>query len=66
VPASRLLLIQKPVSLLRFISIDFFNHSGATTMADPSNRFNVDTLASIMALLAVLLIRAGLVKAIPW
>jgi hypothetical protein len=35
-------------------------------MADPSNRFNVDTLASIMALLAVLLIRAGLVKAIPW
>lgn len=48
------------------MSIDFFNHSGATTMADPSNRFNVDTLASIMALLAVLLIRAGLVKAIPW
>jgi hypothetical protein len=35
-------------------------------MADSSKRFNVDTLASIMALLAVLLIRAGLVKAIPW
>jgi hypothetical protein len=66
VQASRLLLIRPPVSFLIFISLNFFQHSGAATMANPSHRFNVDTLASIMALLAVLLIRAGIVKAIPW